>query len=182
MSNTWISMDELAAWHEAAHALVAWNYGITLYSVTLDDVPPGTMRTRIAPMSETCDLSKPKMIPTIAHIEQQVTVRLAGTIGELIRTQAEHGKRYGLASPQRLSRKWMMKLRECREPDMDAAFAMTFAWLSGKTDPEPTLISLWGRTERLLREPKNRGRLAQLADRLIKVRQMTGQEIQALFA
>ena len=182
MSEGWISKEDLAAWHEAGHALVAWNFGLKLHTVTLDAVPAGTMRPRIAPMVETCELTKPKLVATMREVERHVVFRLAGVIGELLRTQKEHAARYGLASPQRLSRKWLMKLRTCDEPDLDFAYATVFAWLSGKSDPEPTLVSLWGRTERLLREPKNRWRLTQLAERLMKVRQMTGEEIQTLFA
>ena len=76
-----IPQDEVAAYHEAGHAVAAWAYGIEVKWISLNSAGPGMMKTHLATIADTCDLKRPKLRGTTDMIERHVVVRLAGPVG-----------------------------------------------------------------------------------------------------
>ena len=69
---------------------------------------------------------------------------------------------------------------DCLEPEIDRAFAIAFGLLGhvDDGDPEGTMLRLWQRAVTLLRQHPEREKLTRLARHLMKLGQMSGEQVQ----
>jgi hypothetical protein len=174
---------DIAAFHHAAQAVLAFEWGIIVKNITIVPDDTGRTYTRLEPLKYYCDLHEPKSVWTICQVEYYVTTLLGGIVGRQLRVEAHFGYKSKCTGQVKLHKRYLAKLRKFDEHDTDRAFAIALAWLKLKDGGNTiaTIERLWKRARFKLRSQKNIKRLAILAERLDAQACLSGSDIRKLF-
>jgi hypothetical protein len=175
--------NDIAMFHHSSQAVLAFEFGIEVKSVTIEPDATGRTYTRLEPLKDYCDLRYPKSIWTLGQVECYVTTLLGGIVGRQLRVEAHFGYKSKCTGQVTLHRRYLAKLRKYDEHDTDRAFAIALAWLKLKDrgNTLATLERLWKRARKNLQTIKARRRLLVLNEHLAQSGTMTGRQVRNLF-
>lgn len=179
MSDAPTRIEVLAAYYEAGIGVAAAAYGVQIQTLAIEYDAGAKFGFSIEPLAQWIVRHPESFAHRVELIEEYVTVCLAGDAGRFIHTESRRCQLQRSLQGAGPELRQLRLLWECLEPETERALVVALGTLPklDDGDPEASVMRLWKRACRLLRQHGQRSELDQLARHLLKVRQMTGTEV-----
>lgn len=179
MTTARVPREELLTYHQAALGVISTALAVDLRHLDLDGTGSLQGRAEFAGINQQVLAKGKRNRNGKVQVENFITGLLSGTVGRLIRVEADRVPPGDKAAKIRLEMKCLKKVRKAVEPKTDLAFGLAFAWLDDEDggDTEATVSRLWLRANQLLRSEPYHEQLDRLVRELRIRRRMASEEI-----
>lgn len=170
---------EIQHYYYAGIAILAVHFGIELRELDLGDRDGLNGEAALEPIDQWCDTDVVYDGVKGSRVEDYVTTLLAGSAATFIRAESRRHHLLGSFGSAGLERKFLRQVWLClqREPDRAAAIICGTLGKFDSGDVEATMMRLWHRSVRLLREPSRWKQVERLARQLVQTQRMTGDDV-----